>query len=61
MVGFVAYEDIAIGVPNPMVVIKTGSPEGLERLLAFALQSGLEVEGITEEERKKYLEMDFDI
>ncbi len=62
MKSFEIYENIGIGIPNPKTVAKvTGSPEDLERLLAFSLQSGLEVHGLTEEEKQKYLNLDVDI
>ena len=51
-----------IGIVNPIpVVILTGSYEDLERLLAFAIQCGMELHGLTDENRKKYLEMDIDV
>jgi hypothetical protein len=61
-ISFEAYEDIGIGITNPRNVTKvSGSPEDLERFLAFAIQSGLEVSGLTEEERQKYLKFEVDI
>lgn len=61
-VGFEVYEDIGIGIPNPRTVTKvTGSPEDLERFIAFCVQSGYEVHGLTEEEKEKYLKFEVDI
>lgn len=59
---FEVYETVAISITNPGHVARIkGSPDKLERLLAFAIQSGQEVVGISEEERQKYLKMDLDI
>lgn len=59
---FEAFEEIGIGVVNPKPVYRwTGPPEELERLLAFMLQSGYEVDGLTEEEKAKYLKIEVDI
>jgi hypothetical protein len=59
--GFEVFETIGIGIPNPRSVTRiTGPPEKMERLIAFLLQSGEEVSGITEEERQRYLAMEID-
>lgn len=59
---FEISETIGIGIINPGQVIKiSGSPENLERFLAFAIQSGLEVQGLTEEEMQKYIKFELDI
>jgi hypothetical protein len=54
IVGFEVYEKVAFGITNPGNVTRiTGTPEDMERLIAFCIQSGLEVAGITEEEKDK--------
>ena len=61
-VGFEIYENIGIGIPNPEPITKiTGSPEDLERLIAFCVQSGYEVQDLSEEEKEKYLNFEVDI
>jgi hypothetical protein len=58
-ISFEAYENIGIGITNPRSVTKfTGPPEDLEKLIAVWIQSGYEVDGITEEEKQKYLDFD---
>lgn len=61
IVSFEAVEDLGIGIPNPRTVRKfTGPPEMLERLIAFWVQNGYS-DGLTEEEKAKYLKIEVDI
>jgi hypothetical protein len=59
---FVAHEELDIGITNPGQVVRLrGSPENIERLVAFALQSGEEVYGLSDEERARFLAMDLEV
>jgi hypothetical protein len=59
IVSFVCCEDVGIGISNPGTVTRiSGSVEDMERLIAYALQSGIEVSGLLSGECEKYLSMD---
>ena len=56
---FSCFETVSIGIFNPRTIVRfTGPPDQLEMLIAFAVQTEMEVNGLTDEERDKYLKMD---
>jgi hypothetical protein len=62
IIGFKCYEDVDVGISNPESCKRLeGSPEDIERIIAFALQGGVEVFGLSENERQKYLKLEIDI
>lgn len=56
---FICYEDVGISIPNPKTVTRiSGSAEDMGRLIAYAIQSGIEVSGLLPGEYEKYIAMD---
>lgn len=60
--GFSAFEEIGLSIPNPRSCYSISGPaEEIERYLAlaFQLELGLEIQGLTDEEVEKYRNFKF--
>lgn len=56
---FACYEEIGISIPNPKSLTRLSGPaEVMERIIAFALQNGIEVVDLQPGEYDKYIAMD---
>lgn len=62
IIAFAAYEDQSIGIVNITSYLKIkGTAENIERLIAFALQSGMDVDGLTESEHENLLALEIEL
>ena len=62
IIAFTAYENQSIGIVNITSYLKIkGTAENIERLIAFALQSGIDVDGLTESERETLLALEIEL